>query len=81
MVGKDLWLAKVAALTRIFTCLRHDATNSNRVGATGDGLSHLLIATDTAVRSIGHEVSVFMHRAVNSFDTLLKGTPGMQFRR
>lgn len=74
VVGEDLRVATVAALTQIITDLRRDATNLDPVGAVGDVVTDLLIAADMAVGSTLYDVSLVIRRAVDSLDILLEVT-------
>ena len=74
VVGEDLRVATVAALTQIITDLRRDATNLDPVGAVGDVVTDLLIAADMAVGSTIYDVSLVIRRAVDSLDILLEVT-------
>jgi len=52
VVGEDVRVATVAALTQIITDLRRDATNLDPVGVVGEVVTDLLIAADMAVGSV-----------------------------
>ncbi len=74
VVGEDLRVATVAALTQIITDLRRDAANLDPVGAVGDVLSDLPIAANIAVVPTIYDVSLAIRRAVDSLDILLEVT-------